>query len=89
MESKELPEGCIAYILSYTSTPADAVRFSLVSKTFGSAAESDTVWDSFLPSDLSSIISPPSFPSSNSKKALYFALSDHHTIIDHGRKVTN
>ncbi|RDX76920.1 F-box protein PP2-B10, partial [Mucuna pruriens] len=86
MESRDLPEGCIAQILSYSTTPVDAFRFSLVSKLFRSASESDTVWDHFIPSDLSSIISPSSFPSSISKKALYFTLSDHPILIDQGKK---
>jgi len=44
-----LPEGCIADILSCT-TPTDACRLSLVSKLFHSAAESDALWERFLPS---------------------------------------
>jgi len=47
---QKLPEGCIAAILSGT-TPVDACRLSLVSKTFCSAAESDTIWEHFIPSD--------------------------------------
>ncbi|KAK7383024.1 hypothetical protein VNO78_28689 [Psophocarpus tetragonolobus] len=82
MELQDLPEGCIAKILSYT-TPVDAIRLSLTSKTFRSAAESDTVWDCFLLSDHLPSIIPPS---STSKKNLYFSLSDHPTIIDQGRK---
>ncbi|XP_022754225.1 putative F-box protein PP2-B8 [Durio zibethinus] len=39
----ELPEGCIAEILSAT-TPADVCRFSRLSSTFRSAAASDSVW---------------------------------------------
>ncbi|XP_020207516.1 F-box protein PP2-B10 [Cajanus cajan] len=83
---EELPEGCMAHILSYTSTPVDVFRLSLASKAFLSAAEYDTVWERFLPSDLSSIISPSSFPSSNSKKDLYFALCDRPTIIHQGKR---
>ncbi|KAG4953432.1 hypothetical protein AAZX31_14G071300 [Glycine max] len=81
MELQDLPEGCIAKILSYT-TPVDVCRLSLVSKAFRSAAESDTVWDCFLLSDFTSIIPI----SSTSKKDLYFTLSDHPTIIHQGRK---
>ncbi|KAL2325288.1 hypothetical protein Fmac_024346 [Flemingia macrophylla] len=83
---EELPEGCMAHILSYTTTPVEAIRFSLVSKAFRSAAEYDILWDRFVPSDLSSIIPPSSFPSSNSKKDLYFALCDRPTIIDQGKR---
>ncbi|KAG4997640.1 hypothetical protein JHK82_028408 [Glycine max] len=85
MKSQDLPEGCVAHILSYICTPEDIVRLSLVSKAFYSAADYDTVWDRFIPSDFSSTISPLS--SSNSKKDLYFTLSDRPTIIDQGRKV--
>ncbi|KAG4997642.1 hypothetical protein AAZX31_10G160100 [Glycine max] len=86
MEFQGLPEGCIASILSRT-TPADVCRFSVVSKIFRSAAESDAVWKRFLPSDYHSIISqspsPLNYPS---KKELYLALSDRPIIIDQGKK---
>ncbi|XP_061342622.1 putative F-box protein PP2-B12 [Gastrolobium bilobum] len=88
MELQALPEGCIAHILSYT-TPVDVCSLSLISKAFCSAAESDSLWDRFLPSDLVSIISESSsslLATSSSKKALYLALSDHPIIIDHGTK---
>ncbi|NP_001296645.1 F-box protein PP2 [Cicer arietinum] len=90
-EIHQLPEGCIADILSRT-TPVDACRLSLISKTFQSAADSDAVWNRFLPSDsnfISSIIShSPSLANASSKKALYLALSDPHKpiIFDQGRK---
>jgi hypothetical protein len=89
-EFNELPEGCIAAILSHT-TPIDACRFSLISKTFCSAADSDAVWNQFLPSDpnfIDSIIShSPSLVNIPSKKGLYLALSDRPIIIDNGKKV--
>jgi hypothetical protein len=73
-EFNELPEGCIAAILSHT-TPIDACRFSLISKTFCSAADSNAVWNRFLPSDpnfIDSIIShSPSLANIPSKKDLY------------------
>ncbi|WJX12805.1 hypothetical protein P8452_03260 [Trifolium repens] len=88
-EIKDLPEGCIADILSRT-TPVDACRLSLVSKTFRSAADSDAVWNQFLPSDpnfIEFIIShSPSLANIPTKKALYLALSDRPIIIDHGLK---
>lgn len=84
---EELPEGCIAAILSST-TPLDAGRLSLVSKNFLSAADSDAVWNRFLPSDISSIISHfPSLANIPAKKDLYLALSDRPIIIDNGKKV--
>ncbi|CAL5208346.1 unnamed protein product [Lathyrus oleraceus] len=88
-EILDLPEGCIATILSRT-TPVDAGRFSLISKTFRSAADSDAVWNQFLPSDsnfIASVVSQfPSLANAPTKKALYLALSDHPIIVDHGYK---
>ncbi|KAJ4957167.1 hypothetical protein NE237_013950 [Protea cynaroides] len=46
-----LPEGCISNILSLTS-PSDACRSSVVSSVFRSAADSNSVWERFLPSDI-------------------------------------
>ncbi|MED6172327.1 hypothetical protein PIB30_049054 [Stylosanthes scabra] len=90
MDLQELPEGCIANILSLT-TPHDACRLSLISRTFYSSAQSDSVWERFLPSDLESIISDSHQYSSliascPSKKALYLHLSDHPLLVDQGRK---
>lgn len=92
-ELEELPEGDIAAILSHT-TPLDACRLSLVSSTFRSAADSDAVWNCFLPFDsnfISSIIPhSPSLLNAPTKKAFYLALSDPHKpiIIDNAKKVT-
>ncbi|KAL5540589.1 hypothetical protein UlMin_043538 [Ulmus minor] len=81
-----LPEGCIATIISFT-TPRDACRLCLVSPIFRSAAESDAVWERFLPPDYSSIISSsPASLSCASKKHLYFSLCDQPLLIDQGRK---
>ncbi|KAK0580720.1 hypothetical protein LWI29_005472 [Acer saccharum] len=76
-----LPEGCIAAIISFT-TPRDACRLACVSTTFRSAADSDVVWDRFLPPEYLSAISDPGSVSSLSssstgsaalsKKQLYF-----------------
>ncbi|XP_058744429.1 F-box protein PP2-B10-like [Vicia villosa] len=86
---QELPEECLSTILSRT-TPVDAGRLSLVSNTFHSAADSDVVWNQFLPSNshfMDSIISnSPSLSNIDSKKALYLALSDRPIIIDNGLK---
>ncbi|WJX12803.1 hypothetical protein P8452_03258 [Trifolium repens] len=86
---EDLPEECIAAILSRT-TPLDAGRLSILSKTFRSAADSDAVWNQFLPSDpnfIDSVISnSPSLANIPTKKALYLALSDRPVIIDDGKK---
>ena len=78
-----LPEDCTANIVSLTS-PRDACRLCLVSSIFRSAAESDAVWERFIPSECLSILSSRSCPS---KKDLYFSLCDQPLLIDEGRKV--
>ncbi|KAK7285840.1 hypothetical protein RJT34_20622 [Clitoria ternatea] len=85
-EFEHLPEDCIANIISFT-TPRDACILSLVSSTFRSAAESDVVWEKFLPSDYLSIISQSSTPLSfSSKKHLYLQLCQNPLLIDAGEK---
>ncbi|CAJ1976310.1 unnamed protein product [Sphenostylis stenocarpa] len=84
MSFQDLPEDWQFNILSLTS-PADAARLSVVSKAFRTAADSDAVWNRFLPSDLSSIIPLSSF-ASLSKKSLYVTLSDHPVIIQNSTK---
>ncbi|OVA13423.1 F-box domain [Macleaya cordata] len=69
-----LPESCLAHVLSLT-TPRDVCRSSLTSPIFRSAAESNVVWDRFLPSDYQEIVSRLSSPVAfSSKKELYFHL---------------
>lgn len=79
-----LPEECIAHIISLTS-PRDACSCSAVSSKFRSVAESDTVWERFLPSYWEDIVcrsvSPVKF---SSKKALYFHLCQSPIFIDQG-----
>ncbi|CAI9768985.1 unnamed protein product [Fraxinus pennsylvanica] len=87
----DLPEGCIANVLSLTSSK-DACRLSLVASTFRSAADSDAVWERFLPPDYVDIISrsidDPDLllTKYRSKKELYFHLCDNPNIIDSGTK---
>ncbi|EXB60973.1 F-box protein [Morus notabilis] len=82
-----LPEDCVSTILSLTS-PQDACRSSLVSSTFNSAAESDVVWEKFLPSDYQELLlrlvndNPLKHPT---KKELFFHLCNP-VLIDGGRK---
>ncbi|KAJ0741535.1 putative phloem protein [Helianthus annuus] len=69
-----LPEDCISTVLSLTS-PSDASRFMLVSSSLRSAAESDIVWDRFMPSDLPRILSRSHTQLNvSSKKELFFQL---------------
>ncbi|KAJ6295327.1 hypothetical protein OIU78_023366 [Salix suchowensis] len=87
----DLPEECWANVLSFT-TPRDVCRFSAVSPIFKSAAESDVVWQSFLPNDLQSFLSTTApdgsllMSSASSKKEVYFSICDNPIIVDNGRK---
>ncbi|RDX62756.1 F-box protein PP2-B15 [Mucuna pruriens] len=79
-----LPEDCVSKILSYTSPP-DACRFSMVSSTLRSAADSDLLWRTFFPSDYSDIVSRALNPltlNSSSYKHLFYALC--HPLLLHG-----
>ncbi|KAK3187830.1 hypothetical protein Dsin_027391 [Dipteronia sinensis] len=82
-----LPEECISHIISITS-PRDACRSSIVSPRFKSAADSDYVWESFLPTDyqqiISNLVSPSPSLSSLSKKDLYFHLCHNPILINNG-----
>ncbi|KAF3457651.1 hypothetical protein FNV43_RR02309 [Rhamnella rubrinervis] len=72
-----LPEECISYIISFTS-PMDACRSARVCRLFRSAADSDVVWERFLPHDILQILSDSDLASSMhwlSKKKLFFRLS--------------
>lgn len=79
-----LPEGCLSEILSLTS-PRDVCRAASISKGFNTAADSDPVWERFLPPDYREIIGRAVSPVVvfGSKKQLYFSLSDSHIILDH------
>ncbi|XP_050114808.1 F-box protein At2g02240-like [Malus sylvestris] len=87
MDMQALLEGCIANVVSLT-TPTDACRFSAVSRSFMSAAESDAVWDKFVPHDIPSILSHHSSSSSSStssKKELYLTLCENPILLDDGK----
>ncbi|XP_015962366.2 putative F-box protein PP2-B2 [Arachis duranensis] len=82
---QDLPEGCIANVVSLT-IPRDACSLALVSSTFRSAAESDSVWDRFLPSDYNDIVSQSTSFSCRSKKQLYLSLCENPILVDDGKK---
>ncbi|KAK7333023.1 hypothetical protein VNO80_29783 [Phaseolus coccineus] len=82
-----LPYDCFAHILSFTS-PQDACSSSLVSSIVQSMADSDAVWEKFLPSDYHQIVSrfvSSSF-SCSSKKHLFSMLCNPRPI-DDGNKI--
>ncbi|KAJ6820137.1 F-box protein PP2-B10-like isoform X1 [Iris pallida] len=81
---QDLPEGCIAHVISLTS-PRDSCRSAGTSTAFRAAAESDTVWDRFLPSDICSVLSRAVEPvECSSRRELFFRLCDP-ILIDGGR----
>ncbi|KAL7583984.1 hypothetical protein Lser_V15G46323 [Lactuca serriola] len=80
-----LPEDCIAHILSCV-TPQDVCRFTVVTSAIRDAAESEVLWDKFLPPDYHQIISRSVCPLTfESKKELFFKLSAP-ILIDGGLK---
>ncbi|VVA95938.1 unnamed protein product [Arabis nemorensis] len=73
-----LPQDCIAKILSLTS-PRDVCRSSAVSTIFRSAADSDDVWNQFLPSDFpDGFVAPEGLPT---RKRLFFSLVDNPLLL--------
>lgn len=87
-----MPEGVIANLLSLTS-PIDVCRSAAVSRIFNAAAQSDFVWDRFLPTDWDVLISQRKSddhnvdPISSSKKEVFFSLCNSPVLIDDGNKV--
>lgn len=83
---KALPEGFLAEALALTS-PRDACRLSSTNSVFRSAADWDSVWESFLPPEyLPEVVVADGGAHSISKKKLYLHLCDHPLIIDQGNK---
>ncbi|KAJ4874326.1 F-box protein PP2-B11 [Raphanus sativus] len=79
-----LPEDCIAKILSLT-TPRDVCRSSAVSRCFRSAADTDHVWNHFLPSEFpEGFRAPEGLPT---KKHLFFSLV-HNPLLLHGSQLS-
>ncbi|XVF65110.1 hypothetical protein PTKIN_Ptkin09bG0220400 [Pterospermum kingtungense] len=83
--TKVLPDACMCIIISFTS-PRDACTMALVSHAFRSVADSDAVWETFLPVHYRDIISKSSSPPllSLPKKDLYFSLCHRPILIDNG-----
>lgn len=82
-----LPEDCISKVISHTS-PRDACVVASVSKTVKSAAQSDLVWEMFLPSEYSSLVVPRS-ANLLSKKEIFLSLANDSVLIEDGKKVNN
>ncbi|ESQ33086.1 hypothetical protein EUTSA_v10004545mg [Eutrema salsugineum] len=78
-----LPEDCISMVISHT-TPRDACVVASVSKAVKSAAQSDLVWETFLPPEYASLV--PRSLNCSSKKEVYLSLADDSVLIDDGKK---
>ncbi|KAJ0240455.1 F-box protein PP2-B1 [Hirschfeldia incana] len=78
-----LPEDCISMVI-YRTSPRVACVMASVSKTVKSAAESDSVWEKFLPRECSSLV--PRSLEFSSKKEMYMSLADDSVLIDDGKK---
>lgn len=86
-----LPEGCIADVVSYT-TPVDACRMKAVASSFRFIADSDAVWERFLPSDYQQLISRAvpdhehfhEYLPFSPTKEFYLFLCYHPLVIDRG-----
>ncbi|KAF7069588.1 hypothetical protein CFC21_075202 [Triticum aestivum] len=83
---QEVPEECLAKVIGLTS-PADACRATAVSAAFQSAADSDAVWERFLPLDCDAVLERAvHLVDSSSKKELFMDLSDDHVLLDGGKR---
>jgi hypothetical protein len=85
---QQLPEECVAQAIGMT-TPADACRAAAVCTAFRSVADSDTVWEKFLPSDCDAILERAvHLVDFSSKKELFLDLAQEHILLDDGKMVT-
>lgn len=82
-EIYRLPEECVAYAISLT-TPGDACHSSAVSPAFRAAADSDAVWERFLPPDHADVLARADEPVGGgaSKKELFSRLCDSPVLLD-------
>ncbi|KAF3327934.1 hypothetical protein FCM35_KLT06540 [Carex littledalei] len=84
-----LPLDCLMTVMKLTS-PKDTCRSAAVNTTFQSVANSDDVWQSFLPDNLSSILDRAETDVEQlpvSKKELYLHLCHNWILLDGGTKV--
>uniref|UniRef100_A0ACD5Z4Q6 Uncharacterized protein n=1 Tax=Avena sativa TaxID=4498 RepID=A0ACD5Z4Q6_AVESA len=77
-----LPEECVAHAIAMT-TPGDACSSSAVSPAFRAAADSDAVWDRFLPRDHSAVLARADDAVREcSKKELFTRLCSRPVLLD-------
>ncbi|GKV46159.1 hypothetical protein SLEP1_g53168 [Rubroshorea leprosula] len=82
-DCRTLAPDCLEPIISFTS-PLDACRWSVVSRSFNDVARSNAVWVKSLPSDYQNLV--PASRSTFPLKDLYLSLCDHPVLIEDGRK---
>jgi hypothetical protein len=86
---QQLPEECVALAIGMT-TPADACRAAAVYTAFRSVADSDSVWERFLPSDCDAILERAvHLVDFSSKKELFLDLAQEQILLDAGKMVTH
>lgn len=85
-----LPEECVAHAIAMT-TPGDACHSSAVSPAFRAAADSDAVWDRFLPRDYAAVLARADDHEDDagggreySKKELFTRLCSSPVLLDGG-----
>lgn len=79
-----LPEECVAHAIAMT-TPGDALSSSAVSPAFRAAADSDAVWDRFLPRDHAAVLARADDAGDHrgrSKKELFTRLCSRPVLLD-------
>ncbi|KAF2316825.1 hypothetical protein GH714_042166 [Hevea brasiliensis] len=81
VDLEDLPQGCIANILSFT-TPLDACRLALVSKTFRAAANSDSGRNCCL----RIVMKSSHFYHSLQRKSSFFSLCNNPVLMDDAKK---
>jgi len=82
---QHIPEECLVNAISLSS-PADACRAAAVSAAFRSAADSDAVWERFLPPDYDAILDRAVHAVDfDTKKELFLDLCQEHILLDDGR----
>ncbi|KAE9596547.1 hypothetical protein Lal_00007676 [Lupinus albus] len=84
---EELPESCVANILSYMDPP-HICQLATLNRTFRAASFADFVWDSKLPPNYDVIVRKfvNNFPSNLGKRAIYAALCRLNTFDDGNKK---
>ncbi|TVU43356.1 hypothetical protein EJB05_09818, partial [Eragrostis curvula] len=79
----DLPEACLAHVIALTS-PRDACRCAAVSPAFRAAADSDHVWQRFIPELDQRQLATTAAPcgAKATKKAAYLGLCDGGVLVD-------